>query len=312
MAIIECGYYALAKKKSIGSPVCERSSHKVFTPTGGGIVFVVATLLFGYLQFQHLTTEWIVMLGCALALGLVSFVDDIHPLPAKQRLFIQIAAVAIMFKTYLSHGSIDLFLLYLFCGVGCINSFNFIDGICGILAIYCAIVIGSLIYAFNIYAPLEAPLYTSLGVLLLIGTVCFAVFNLTNRMFSGDVGAIMLGLFIVWMQFNLIYITHDFTFVLLTIVCIFDTGFTALQRLFNRENILKPHRKHIYQVLANNWGMPHLAVSIAYGLIQIAISVIYFVIPTQFHATYMIIILATLAVLYFAIRKSAKSGKFQG
>jgi UDP-N-acetylmuramyl pentapeptide phosphotransferase/UDP-N-acetylglucosamine-1-phosphate transferase len=45
---------------------------------------------------------------------------------------------------------------------------------------------------------------------------------------------------------------------------IFDTGFTLLRRLANRENIFQPHRSHIYQRLAIA-GWPHRVVSGLYG-----------------------------------------------
>jgi UDP-N-acetylmuramyl pentapeptide phosphotransferase/UDP-N-acetylglucosamine-1-phosphate transferase len=45
---------------------------------------------------------------------------------------------------------------------------------------------------------------------------------------------------------------------------IFDTGFTLLRRLANRENIFQPHRSHIYQQLVIA-GWPHRVVSGLYG-----------------------------------------------
>jgi Fuc2NAc and GlcNAc transferase len=39
-------------------------------------------------------------------------------------------------------------------------------------------------------------------------------------------------------------------------------------RIRNGENLLRAHRKHIYQLLANEKGIPHWKVSVGYGLLQ--------------------------------------------
>ena len=47
-----------------------------------------------------------------------------------------------------------------------------------------------------------------------------------------------------------------------------DTVITILIRLRQRENILEAHRKHLYQLLANEKKLPHLTVSLFYALLQ--------------------------------------------
>ena len=42
-------------------------------------------------------------------------------------------------------------------------------------------------------------------------------------------------------------------------------------RIKDRENLLRPYRKHIYQLLANEKGIPHWKVSVGYGLLQAAV-----------------------------------------
>jgi len=43
---------------------------------------------------------------------------------------------------------------------------------------------------------------------------------------------------------------------------------TMMVRVKNGENLLKAHRKHVYQLLANEKGIPHWKVSVGYGLFQ--------------------------------------------
>ena len=42
-------------------------------------------------------------------------------------------------------------------------------------------------------------------------------------------------------------------------------------RIRNGENLLKAHRKHIYQLLADEKGIAHWKVSLGYGLFQAAV-----------------------------------------
>ena len=39
----------------------------------------------------------------------------------------------------------------------------------------------------------------------------------------------------------------------------------------NSENLTQPHRRHLYQILANEGGIAHWKISVAYGLFQLLI-----------------------------------------
>jgi hypothetical protein len=52
-----------------------------------------------------------------------------------------------------------------------------------------------------------------------------------------------------------------------------DSLLTIIHRLILKENILKGHRKHLYQYLANELGFSHLAVSSMYAGCQLLISI---------------------------------------
>jgi UDP-N-acetylmuramyl pentapeptide phosphotransferase/UDP-N-acetylglucosamine-1-phosphate transferase len=304
-AIIEYVYLRAAKRLQLGAPVTERSSHKRPTPTGGGIIFIAAIIAFAVINWQALSTEWLTMLGGAVVLGIASFVDDIHPLPARPRLVLQIAVIAVIFKQYCSIGTIDLYLILLFFGVGCTNAYNFIDGINGILALLAAVTIASLTFAYSLVEPADTQLYVQFGILLLIALAIFGVLNMSKKLFAGDVGSITIGVSIVWLLSNLIYATLDPTLIILVIVCLFDTGATMVHRLTVGENIMQPHRQHIYQLLANNLGISHSIVSLCYAVIQLIINVVYFIIPMDFHLGYTICVILILSIMYATIRKMA-------
>ena len=45
----------------------------------------------------------------------------------------------------------------------------------------------------------------------------------------------------------------------------------ALKFLYDGENILRAHRRHLYQILANEKGIPHWKISLGYGLLQLLV-----------------------------------------
>lgn len=311
LAAMEWGIMTLSRRFLCGPCVTDRSLHRKFTPTGGGMVWVVAGIVavcfFGDL---HCITTWMFMGGIAV-LGIVSYVDDLHPLPPVPRLIVQTIVMLLTFKQLWYPAAIDVLIIVLFCGVGIINAVNFLDGICGMLALYGIVVTGSLFYAFYVY---DVSAYTWLFMVLsmvLVAQVVFACFNLCDVIFSGDVGSITLGYIQVFAAIVFALNTHDASVMIFFSVCVFDVGLTTMHRLFLGESILKPHRSNIYQMLTTEAKMPHVVVALIYSLLQLLINALYFLIPETQHWTYFLITCALLSVAYFAIRFSLKLEKKQ-
>ena len=87
----------------------------------------------------------------------------------------------------------------------------------------------------------------------------------------GDAGSIFLGSFFAlmvclcaptWTEF-LVFVSFLFPFYA-------DETVTMLERLWRRESLVTPHRRHLYQFLVNELGIEHWRVSVSYGLIQLA------------------------------------------
>lgn len=89
---------------------------------------------------------------------------------------------------------------------------------------------------------------------------------------------------IYWIAFVLVYIV--------------DGGCTILHRIILRENILLPHKKHAYQIMANELRMPHLAVSGIYMTIQGLICIWFIAIPSNTTLFIQITILSTLYLVF--------------
>lgn len=78
-------------------------------------------------------------------------------------------------------------------------------------------------------------------------------------------------------------------------VYIVDGGLTILHRIILKENLLKPHKKHAYQILANELKIPHLKVSLIYMGLQTICCLWFILVPDN--AT-LILQLAMLSLLY--------------
>jgi len=282
--------YFAGKAGFVDVPI-SRSSHRQPVINGGGIIFPMAAvvwfLVFGWEKPFAIT-------GLIL-IGIISFMDDVHSLPRGIRIVAHALAIGLLFY------DIGLFGMYwyltvaaLIITVGWLNAFNFMDGINGITAFSGLVTLGTfsvLNHAHRFIFPFFGegvspdwhPFYPSglIGTLFL-GLLVFAFFNARKKavVFAGDVGSISLAFLQSWMMLNLMIMTREAWWILMFSVYGIDTVMTILIRLRLGENILEAHRKHLYQLLANEKRIPHLAVSLVYALIQgminIALIVLFF------------------------------------
>lgn len=256
---------ALARKGFLDIPG-ERSSHKRPTPKGGGVgvllVFVLASLISGQPLFSWLPLT---------ALAGISFVNDLRGISPKLRLAAQFASAGLALGGAWWAGEVcwsGMLLLpaFLFI-VATTNYYNFMDGINGMAGITGIIAFGAL--AFFTAGTGASPLLPVMGAV--IGALTgFLPFNLPRaRLFMGDVGSILLGFLFAfcvcvcarnWTEF-LVMASFLFTFYA-------DEVVTMTERLWRGESLLEPHRRHLYQFLANEQKIAHWKVSVGYGAVQ--------------------------------------------
>jgi len=113
--------------------------------------------------------------------------------------------------------------------------------------------------------------------LYIIGLSLF-VFNFFNfrtkaKCFAGDVGSISIAFILVFLLGLLIIKTEDFSYIVLLAVYGVDTVLTIIHRLMLKENIFDAHRKHVFQLMANELKIPQIIVSSTYMLSQSIIAV---------------------------------------
>ena len=215
---------------------------------------------------------------------------------------IHFAAMLLLFQEFgiLNLESWWMILLGLIFCVGIINAYNFMDGINGITGGYSLAVLLPLYY-LNRELDFVDPNF------LLVVLFSVLVFNFYNfrtraRCFAGDVGSVGIAFIILFALGRLILQTGDFSYLLFLMVYGVDSVLTIVHRLLLHENIGEAHRKHVYQLMANELRIPHVVVSSVYMGTQLLLSFGLILLPFN-HWTYFGIVLVILTVIYVWFKK---------
>ena len=292
-------YFRIADKYNIIDKPNERSSHKTIVLRGGGIIFTIGlwiwSIVFG---FQY---PWL-LAGVTLAAG-ISFVDDIHSLPDSLRLVVQFTAMFLVFQEIgLLHWDMWWIIpIALIAAVGGTNIFNFMDGVNGITAGYSLAMLIPITLVNRSMAFVEES-YLAVAI---IGVLVFSLFNFRPRgkakCFAGDVGSIGMALILVFCLGRLMIATGDITWIVLFLVYGVDGVLTICHRIMLHENLGQAHRKHAYQLMANELKMSHVTVSLIYMGLQLVVSLGFiYLIPNTIvaHWIYLVTAALVLAVAY--------------
>ena len=270
--LAELFYFRIADKCNIIDKPNERSSHTRITLRGGGIIFYFGVLV--YFITNHFEYPWF-MLALTL-ITLISFIDDIRSTSQALRLVFHFSAMGLMFYQW---GLFALpwwtILVALIICTGIINAYNFMDGINGITSGYSLIILVALAY---INREIVSFVEQELIVTVLCSVLVFNFFNFRKhaKCFAGDVGSVSIAFIVLFLIGKLIIKTEDFSWIVLLVVYGVDSVLTIIHRLMLHENIGLPHRKHLYQIMANELKVPHVVVSSVYMVIQALVIVGYF------------------------------------
>ncbi len=298
LVLLELAYFLVADRFNIIDKPNLRSSHTSITLRGGGIVFLFGAWL--YAAFFGLDYGWF-LLGLTL-IGSVSFIDDIHSLPDSARLVVQFAAMFLMFYQFdiLNWHDWWIVLIALIVCVGITNAYNFMDGINGITGGYSLAVLAPLIYLNKQLDFIDMPMLYVTGLSLLV--FCFFNFRKKAKCFAGDVGSISIAFILLLALGKLILQTGDFAYIIFLAVYGADSVLTICHRIQLRENLGEAHRKHAYQLMANELKIPHVQVSLLYMVIQLAISFGMIFCPIN-HYVYLGIAIIVLMIAYLLFMK---------
>jgi len=255
----------------------ERSSHFAPKPKGGGVGILAASILVS--ASTSLPLFFWVPAACMAFMGLLTDIYDFSP---KVRLSFQFAAGGIVAAGVLDSqvphlNDIDIAIvaiLAIIYIVGTANFYNFMDGINGIAGITGMVSFGLLAVYIDMTANYLS--FKVLAISLLFACAGFLPFNIPNaRVFMGDVGSILLGFLFASMVILLSKNLMDFICLTSFLFPFYaDELTTMIIRITKRENLLHPHRRHFYQLLANEKGIAHWKISVCYGLIQLIIGLV--------------------------------------
>ena len=293
LLVAELIYFRIADKFNIIDKPNERSSHSTIVLRGGGIIFAISMVI--WLILQMVNGEWLTvqdylpfMVGLILIAG-VSFWDDVKSLPDSVRLVAQFAAMALMFWSMFGiqdswftvqewYWKVAIIIAALIVCVGATNIINFMDGINGITAGYALAMLVPLLI-LDVRGQTEDVagfIEPSYLVVAIIGVLVFCIFNFRPKgkakCFAGDVGSIGIAFILLFATGRLIIQTGDLTYLVLFLIYAVDGVLTICHRIMLHENLGEAHRKHAYQLMANELKMSHVVVSCIYMVLQLAIS----------------------------------------
>ena len=267
-------YFKIADRYNIIDKPNERSSHTKVVIRGGGIIFTIGLWVWSaFFGFQY---PWF-LVAVTLAAG-VSLVDDIHSLPASVRLVAQFVAMGMMFWQL---GMIQpslwwAVILALIVCVGATNIYNFMDGINGITAGYSLSVLLPLFLLNRMPDLMEPFVDGSMIVVVIFAVLVFSFFNFRPKnkakCFAGDVGSVGMAFILLFLIGCVVMKTKDVTWLIFLLVYGVDGCCTIAHRMMLHEHLGEAHRKHAYQIMANELGMSHVSVSLIYLGLQLVIS----------------------------------------
>lgn len=304
LLVLELVYFKIADKCNIIDKPNERSSHSTIVLRGGGVIFMLGLWIWS--AFFGFNYPW--FLAAVTLIAGVSFVDDIRSLPDSVRLVAQFVAMGLMFyQLDMLHWEMWwVVIIALIVCVGASNVINFMDGINGITGGYA---LASLVPLWLLNKEMGF-VEDSLVVTVILADVVFCLFNFRPKgkakCFAGDVGSIGIAFILLFMIGQLIMKTGDVTYLIFLLVYGVDGCLTICHRILLHENLGEAHRKHAYQLMANELKIGHVKVSLLYMGIQMAVSLgfIYLCPDTLVaHWVYLAVALVVLAIAYILFKK---------
>lgn len=304
LVVAELVYFKIADHFNIIDKPNERSSHTRVVIRGGGIIFLLGLWIWSaFFGFQY---PW--LLVAVTLVAVVSFVDDIHSLPDSVRLVAQFTAMGLMFwELDMIHPNLwwAVILALIVC-VGATNIYNFMDGINGITPAYSLAILVPLLL-LNYHNSFTSQ---SLIIVIILSVLVFSWFNFRPKnmakCFAGDVGSVGIAFILLFLIGCKVMQTDDITWLVFMVVYGVDGCCTIIHRIMLHENLGEAHRKHVFQLMANELKMSHVTVSLFYMVLQLAISlVMVYLIPDTVlaHWVYLIAVIAILAIAYIVFMK---------
>lgn len=286
---------SILRKAKIGDAPGGRKIHKKFTPSMGGIGFVVATFItLAIWGWQFPLPDIRFLLGAIGLMFIVGLRDDMVELEAKHKLAGQLVAVLIVviagdirikeFHGFLGLQELPLLISYAFTSfvlLALTNAFNLIDGLDGLAGVVASISLSFLGVWFYVQG-LES--YAVLSFSLLGGVLAFMAFNWhPAKIFMGDTGSLTLGfalgsLVVAFMENNaalpadtFLRLEPSFTAgIVLMIYPLYDMARVFTRRISQGKHPMTADKSHVHHFLMR-MGLKHNEVALTLGLLQLCL-----------------------------------------
>lgn len=274
----------------------ERSLHRAPVPRTGGIaVLLGAASAFAIGGGAH----WLPAV-LALALAMVSFVDDLAGVSSGLRLASHLCAAAIGVAILSGTDPLPMFVVLVLAVAWITNLYNFMDGADGLAG-------GMTVVGFGTYAIAAhgagVPALALVCVSLSAAAVAFLMHNWhPARIFLGDVGSVPLGFLAALLG---LAGWHEGAWPLWFPLLVFspfivDATFTLARRLARREQVWRAHRDHYYQRMVRMGFGHRRGALIEYGLMIASASAALFARDLSAQGQAIVLVCAGLAYLGLA------------
>lgn len=327
LLVAELVYFRVADRYNVIDKPNERSSHTSVVLRGGGVIFTFAVIVWALYQLlcgHHadntgvgVVLDYMPFIVGLLMVSAVSFVDDVVGTSNRTRLVVQFAGAVLLW-----YGAMPLccgggsesahcvfgFLMLSACAVvacvGIMNVYNFMDGINGMTGGYSFSALVSLL-VLNEWVLPERFVVPSLLACELLAVIIFCFFNFRPKgkakCFAGDVGSIAVAFVLLFAMTRLVCTTDDWCWIVFLAVYGVDGCLTICHRIMLHERLGQAHRKHAYQIMANELKISPVKISAFYLVLQLLIDMIMiFAVPDTFeaHLAYLVGTVAVLSVAY--------------
>ena len=242
----------------------ERKVHQKVTPRMGGLA-IFGAFIIGYILYAQTSTQMLSILIGGFLIVLIGIFDDIKPIKARYKFFLQILAGCIVvfyggiylteisaFGLFLSFEVPVGYIFTILFIVAIMNAINLIDGIDGLAggvsSIYFA-TIAIIAFILNRSGGLDV----ILTLIMLGATLGFLAHNFPPaKIFMGDTGSLFLGFMIsiiALLGFKATTLTSLIIPLVILAIPIFDTALAILRRMLKGESIGAPDKEHLHHQL---------------------------------------------------------------
>lgn len=306
----------ISKKLRFVDKPGSRKIHKQPIPNISGVCLYL--LLFYLISANETSYKIELIIAAGSMIVLVGFLDDRKNLtPGVKFCFIAIPIIYLMLNGFtlqnlgeyekigiLNLGKFSLIFTFLAIGL-LINSFNYIDGVDGLLNGITIISISYFIFLIK-----DSTSFLILFYFLIYGLIINLFFNLLTpksglKCFMGDAGSLFLGFLISFFMIFLFINMNIHPAYLIWAVWypVFDFLFVSIYRLIKNKNITSPDKNHLHHSILKYFKGNHIKTNILINISNLIVLMIGYVFVNEFGKIYSLLLFVFLFLVFFIMRK---------